>query len=164
MPVGNITDDVRFKVAQSIVIVETHRHSLTSELQRRLAEMETEEEAFGQGEVAAFMLVDLLMEAARQIAARGHPGRLDVVAREHRRLEIGSIHYFRFGAALEPALRTIVGSALPTRIASAWIDAFRFVIAQLALFDTRIAMPACPAPATPARDRLVLKPWRQSGL
>jgi hemoglobin-like flavoprotein len=127
-----ISEDVRLRLAQSIGVVEGHRAEVTRRMQVHLAALETEDEAFGQAEVTGAMLVELLIESASNIAACGALGDMNRMSREHRRLEIDGRHYSRFGLALAPILRDVLGPSLPPRIASAWCDAFWFAVRHLA--------------------------------
>ena len=127
-----IAEDVRLRLAESIAVVEGHRAEITRRMQAHLAALETEEEAFGQAEVTGAMLVELLIGSASNIAAFGGPGDLGPVSREHRRLDIDGRHYSRFGLALAPILRDVLGPSLPPRIASAWCDTFWFTIRHMA--------------------------------
>ena len=130
-----IAEDVRLRLAESIAVVEGHRGEITQRMQAHLAALETEEEAFGQAEVTGTMLVALLIDSASNIAACGAPGDLGVISREHRRLDIDGRHYSRFGLALAPILRDVLGPSLPPRIASAWCDTFWFTIRHMAAYE-----------------------------
>ena len=136
-----ITDDVRFRLAESIAVVERHRPEITRKMQAQLAALETEDESFGQAEVTGTMLVNLLMESASDLAACGAVGDLTRVASEHRRLDITGRHYSRFGIALALVLREALGPGLPPRIASAWCDAFWYTIRHVSPGEA----PAAPA-------------------
>jgi hemoglobin-like flavoprotein len=128
-----IAEDVRLRLAESIAVVEGHREEITRRMQAHLAALETEEEAFGQAEVTGAMLVELLIDSASNIAACGSTGDLREVSHEHRRIDIDGRHYSRFGLALAPILRDVLGPSLPPRIASAWCDTFWFTIRHMAI-------------------------------
>lgn len=127
-----IAEDVRLRLAQSLPIVERHRAAITQEMQERLQQLEGADEAFGQAEVTALVLVELLIDGASDLAAFGGTRALAAKAVEHRRLDIDGRHYSRFGLALAPVLRKVLGIALPPKFASAWCDAFWFAIAEMA--------------------------------
>jgi len=131
MPNTIIAEDIRLRLAQSMPIVERSRAAITEKMQSRLQQLEAPEEAFGQAEVTAPMLVNLLIDGASDLAAFGGLRHLDAVASEHRRLDIDGRHYSRFGLALAPVLREILGMRLPPKMASAWSDAFWFIIGQM---------------------------------
>lgn len=131
MSQGPIAEEVRFRLAESIAVVERHRTEITQKMQAQLAAFETGDEAFGQAEVTGMMLVDLLMDSASDLASCGAVGDLERVAGQHRRLDIDGRHYSRFGLALALVLREELGPSLPPRIASAWCDAFWFTIRNM---------------------------------
>lgn len=122
------SDDVRFRLAESIAVVERHRDEITRKMQGQLAAMD---EGFGQAEISGRMLVDLLLASASNLAAFGSPGDLAQVAGAHRRLGIDGRHYSRFGLSLARGLRDVLGPSLSPRIASAWCDAYWLTIGQL---------------------------------
>ena len=126
-----IAEDVRLRLAQSMPAVERARFEITRRIQDHLQRLETPEEAFGQAEVTAMMLVQLLFDGASDLAAFGELRNLDAVAREHRRLDVDGRHYSRFGMALAPVLREVLGVALPAGTASAWCDAFWFIVGRM---------------------------------
>jgi hemoglobin-like flavoprotein len=126
-----VAEDIRLRLAQSLAVVEGNREAIIEKMQQRLVAAETEDEAFGQGEITAMMLIDLLVGAASDLAACGGLANLEGAAADHKRLGIDGRHYSRFGMALAPVLREALGPRLPPKIASAWCDAFWFVIRQL---------------------------------
>lgn len=132
-----ISEDIRLRLAQSMPIVERHKAAITRKMEERLQQLESPDEAFGQAEITAFMLIELLVDCGSDLAAFGGTRELGAAAREHRRLDIDGRHYSRFGMALAPALREVLGVAMPPRMASAWCDAFWFVIGEMAPDETR---------------------------
>lgn len=126
-----IPEDVRLGLSTTLALVEENRMAIMDRVQEQLASQETDDEAFGQAEITAMMLVNLLVECARELVHRRELCNLDLVAREHRRLEIDGRHYSRFGMVLGPVLRDAIGPALSPATASAWCDAFWFVIREI---------------------------------
>ena len=74
------------------------------------------------------VIVDLLVRQASLIAETGDVAGLETVAAEHRSLEIEGRHYSRFGDALVPILRDLLGPRVPREVPSAWCDTFWAVI------------------------------------
>src|SRR5688500_4926297 len=107
-----IAEDIRLRLAQSMPEVDPRRGAIARKVQERLQELETPDEDFGQAEVTAMMLVELLVDCASDIAAFGGVRNLDEVARQHRRLDIDGRHYSRFGLVLAPVLRDVFGLKL----------------------------------------------------
>ena len=83
-------------------------------------------------ELAAKVLIDLLIAAARDIAAFAGVRELSPVRAEHRRLGIAGPQYSRFGLALGPALRAELGLAMSPQMAAAWCDTFWLVVGAIA--------------------------------
>ena len=119
------------RLAGSLAVVEPRRWEITQKMQAFLAANETEDESCGQSEVTGLLLVDLLIDQAAELAGCGAVGDLRKVGQAHSRLGIDGRHYSRFGNALLPILRDVMGPTLPPRIASAWCDAFWFIVRAL---------------------------------
>ena len=126
-----IAEDVRLRLMESIAVVEGHRDEIVRRMQAHLAALETENEAFGQAEVTGQLLVELLIDSASNIAACSNLGDLSRASGEHHRLNIDGRHYSRFGLALAPILREVLGPSLPPRIVSAWCDTFWFAVRNI---------------------------------
>lgn len=127
-----IAEDIRLRLAQSMPEVDPRRGVIARKMQERLQELETPDEDFGQAEVTAMLLVELLVNCASDIAAFGGVRNLEEVARQHQRLDIDGRHYSRFGLVLAPVLRDVFGLKLPPKTASAWCDAFWHIIRHMA--------------------------------
>jgi hemoglobin-like flavoprotein len=137
MPKRIIAEDIRLRIAQSMPVVERRRSAITEKMQERMQELEGPEETFGQAEVTALMLIELLVDGASDLAAFGGLRELSRTASNHRRLDVDGRHYSRFGLALAPVLREVLGIAMPPKTASAWCDAFWFIIAEMAPDETQ---------------------------
>ncbi len=131
-----IAEDIRLRLAQSMPEVDPRRGAIARKMQERLQEFETPDEDFGQAEVTAILLVELLVDCASDLAAFGGLRDLDQVARQHRRLDVDGRHYSRFGLVLAPVLREVLGVRLPPKTASAWCDAFWHIIRQMSPNET----------------------------
>ncbi len=127
-----IAEDIRLRLAQSMADVDPRRDQIVRRMQERLQAFETPDEDFGQAEVTALLLVELLVDCACDLAAFGGLRNLDKVARQHRQLDIDGRHYSRFGLALAPVLRQVLGVRLPPKTATAWCDAFWYIVGQMA--------------------------------
>ena len=57
-----IAEDIRLRLAQSMPEVDPRRGAIARKMQERLQEFETPDEDFGQAEVTAILLVELLVE------------------------------------------------------------------------------------------------------
>lgn len=132
MPNSPIAEDIRLRLAQTMPLVERRKADVTARMEERLQAPEERDEAFGQAEITAAMLVELLIDGASDIAAFGGLRELAPVSREHRRLDIDGRHYSRFGLALGPVLRATLGLGMPPETVAAWCDAFWIIIAGLA--------------------------------
>lgn len=130
-----IAEDIRLRLAQSMPEVDRRRPAIALKMQERLQEFETPDEDFGQAEVTALMLVELLVDCGSDLAAFGGVRDLEAVARQHRRLDVDGRHYSRFGLTLAPVLREVLGVRIPPKTASAWCDAFWYIIRQMSPQD-----------------------------
>ncbi|WP_166039046.1 globin domain-containing protein [Sphingosinicella sp. YJ22] len=128
MTTAVIAEDIRIRLAQSMPVIERNRHQILLELQDRLVAQETPEEPFGQGDVTAVTLLGLLIECAGDLAAFGRPRDLHRAASKHRRLDIEGRHYARFGNALAPVLRKVLGTRLSPKMVNAWYESYLFLL------------------------------------
>jgi len=125
---SSVNPRLRSLLVRSLPLVEQRRKLLTEAIERSLAALETEPEAFGQAEMTATMLVQLLLDQVRLLVESGELGPLGDVAAEHRLLDITGRHYSRFGDSLVPILRDILGPTTPREVATAWCDAFWAIV------------------------------------
>ena len=119
-----ISEHTRKYLSQSLPLVQQHKQHLVNRMEANLRAGEPEGEPYGQSEVAAMILVDLLLSQARHLSESGGLADLRDVAAEHRTLAISGRHYSRFGDALVPVLRDLLGSKVPRGVTSAWCDTF----------------------------------------
>jgi hemoglobin-like flavoprotein len=132
-PVSNRT---RSLLSRSLPIVLQRKELLLEGTERSLGWSETREESFGQAETTAMILVELLLEQVRSLVQSGALAPLQDAADQHRKLGITGRHYSRFGDALVPVLRDLLGPTVPREVAAAWCDTFWTII--------RAAQPAEP--------------------
>ena len=126
---------VRLCLAQSLALVESRREDRLRGLQNKLVAFEKADEPFGEGDVAAMTLLDLLIACAGDIVRSGAIGNLEQAASDHGRLGISGRHYSRFGMSLAPALRETLGTRIPPRAVAAWCDTFWLVVRSIADTD-----------------------------
>jgi len=123
-----VTTRMRSLLARSLPLVQQHKTMLVERIEKSLAAAESRDEPFGQAEVAAMMLVELLLDQARGLVESGAFAPLADVAEEHRALGITGRHYSRFGDALVPILRDLLGPIVPREVAAAYCDLFWTVL------------------------------------
>lgn len=118
------SERTRSILAGSLPLVRRHKDEIISHMEVHLRGIGGPDEAFGQSEVAAMMLTELLLDQAAAIAGQGalriHRG----IADEHRALAIVGRHYSRFGDALVPILKDVLGPGVPGELTASWGDAF----------------------------------------
>lgn len=124
----NIQDRTIAILARSLPLVQCHKDALLEGLEAALRHGEEPGEAFGQAEVTAMMLTALLIDQATGLVRRGALGDLDGIAAEHRALDIDGRHYSRFGDALAPVMKDVLGPTLPREVPAVWCDTFWRVI------------------------------------
>ena len=98
----------------------------------RMVSFASPQEPLGRGDVAAMMMLDLLIACAGDVAAFGSTRDLRQAAGEHVRYGISGRHHSRFGMSLGPALREALGLRISPTIISAWCDTFWLVIGRMA--------------------------------
>ena len=122
---GNRT---RSLLARSLPLVQQRREALTKRMEIALAELEGSGTVPGQAEATAAMLTELLLDEAKQAVEAGAFGPLDHLPGEHHLLDITGRHYSRFGDALMPVLRDLLGPIPPREVLAAWCDTFWAII------------------------------------
>ena len=123
-----VSNRTRSLLARSLPLVQQRREALVERIEAALAALEPEGGAIGQAEVTAVVLVDLLLDEAKQLLESGAFGELGHVAGEHYLLDITGRHYSRFGDALLPILRDLLGPIPPREVLAAWCDTFWAII------------------------------------
>ena len=123
-----VTERTRDIIARSLPIVRQHKDEIVGAMEIYLRRVEEDRKTFGQSDVAAMILTELLLRQASLIAGTGEVAGLETMAIEHAALGIDGRHYSRFGDALVPILRDSLGVNLPREVSSAWSDTFWTVI------------------------------------
>jgi hemoglobin-like flavoprotein len=125
---ANVSTRTRSLIARSLPLVQQRREALVERMEGALAELDTKPSEIGQAEVTAVVLVDLLLDEARELVESGAFGELSYLPGEHYLLDITGRHYSRFGDALMPVLRDLLGPIPPRELLSAWCDTFWAII------------------------------------
>ncbi len=123
-----VSPRTRSLIARSLPLVQQRREALVTRMEAALAELDTKDTPIGQAEVTASVLVDLLLDEAKQLMESGAFGELGYVPGEHYLLDITGRHYSRFGDALMPALRDLLGPVTPREVLAAWVDTFWAIV------------------------------------
>ena len=123
-----VTNRTRSLIARSLPLVQQRREALVERMEIALAELDTTWIAVGQAEVTAVVLTDLLLDEARQLVESGAFGPLGTMNGEHYLLDITGRHYSRYGDALIPVLRDLLGPIPPREVLAAWGDTFWAII------------------------------------
>ena len=118
----------RSLLTRSLPLVQQRREALVQRMENALAALDGKDSATGQAEVTAVVLVDLLLDETRQLIETGAFGTLCHVRGEHYLLDINGRHYSRFGDALMPILRDLLGPIPPREALAAWCDCFWAII------------------------------------
>lgn len=126
-----ISENARAILARSLPLLQPHRERIVERMEVHLRGAGGEEEPFGQSELAATALVRLLLDQARSLVESGEIAAAGGILDEHRALEIDGRHYSRFGDALVPILRDLLGQRVPREVAGTWCDTFWTVLRAL---------------------------------
>ena len=119
------------RLAGSLPFVEKHKHTLIDRMEEGLAAEERYGEPFGQAEITAMMLVEMLLVHARNLVEGGTLGNLRAERAEHEMMGIGGRHYSRFGDLLVAVMKDLLGPRVPTEVPAAWCSAFWTIIRQM---------------------------------
>ena len=116
-------------LARSLPMVRQHKAEIVVRMEMSLRDVAPE--PGDRAELIARTLLGLLIAQAAGLVDGGRPAGLESAARELRSLEIGGRHYSRFGDALVPILKDVLGGATPRQVASAWCDTFWLMVEAL---------------------------------
>ena len=119
-----ISETTRERLACSLVLVQANRAALVEGMKRALLSSEGREEPLGDTQTMAQMLVDMLVGEAWRVVSEGSAADLAAYASEQAVLGIDGRHYSRFGDALVPLMRDVLGLSFPAEMAGAWVDTF----------------------------------------
>jgi len=126
-----LSDAVRQILSQSLPLIEARKEVLVDHMQARLDQSE-EKQGLRRARANASILVETLIVQARRLLQTGALGDLDRIRREFAARAITGRTYSRFGDALVPILKDILGPNLPSRVPGAWCDAFWMIVRQAA--------------------------------
>jgi hemoglobin-like flavoprotein len=130
-----ISERTRTYLSQSLPLMQQHKEHLINRMEANLRADVFDDPPWGRSEETAMILVDLLLDQVRCLCESGELGDMRAVIDDHRALAISGRHYSRFGDALVPVIRDLLGPRPPSGITSAWSDAFWTVIR--AAFDEK---------------------------
>jgi hypothetical protein len=125
-----ITEDLRVRLAQSMPAIGRRRAAIVADLQFRMVPTDRS----GQGpapDLIAATLLELLIQGGSDMAAFGALRSLAEVRKQHAKLGISGRHQSRFGLALGPALRHVLGLSISPESAAAWCDTFWLLVRAL---------------------------------
>lgn len=121
-----LSDDTRNLLAQSLPLMERGKDRLIDGLGAYLRAVDPE--ASDHSELVAMMLTEMLIgRSAELLETRALKDAADLGC-EHLALGIEGRHYSRFGDALSPVIRDVLGPKVPRAVLAAWGDAFWAII------------------------------------
>jgi hypothetical protein len=126
-----ISDNARDILARSLPLLQPQKDRIIERMELHLRGADGREEPSGRTEAAAMLLVQLLLDQARSLVESGEVAAAGGILDEHRALEIDGRHYSRFGDALVPVLRDLLGAGVPREVAGTWCDTFWTLIREL---------------------------------
>jgi len=122
-----LSDRSRQLLSQSLPLVQAHKHEVIDRMQASLVLTEPDQDR-GQSEINAMILVEMLINQVRHILDTGEFDDLVHIPHEHAQLHITGRTYSRFGDALVPILKDVLGANVPNAVPGAWCDTFWKVI------------------------------------
>lgn len=141
-----LSDRTRDLLVQSLPLMEQRKDALIEGLARYLRS--DTGEAHQDSELVAIVLTDLLMGQASHLVRSSALLDLDEICFEHSRLRLQGRHYSRYGDALAPVIRDVLGPKLPREVAGAWGDVFWAIFRAVQAPEAgATAAPRAPRPA-----------------
>jgi hemoglobin-like flavoprotein len=147
-----LSDRTHDFLVQSLPLMEHRKDALTKGLARYLRSDEGKEDP--DSELVASVLTDMLIDQASQLVRSTMLLDLGEIRLDHSRLRLQGRHYSRFGDALVPVIRDVLGSKLPREIAGAWGDIFWAIIRAVQASETGPGMAMGRASANAQPDAL----------
>ena len=126
-----ISDRARERLARSLPLVRSHQDGIIERMEVHLRAAADAPAAFGQSEVAAMLLVQLLLDQAGSLVESGTLAAGAARGEELEALGLDGRHYSRFGDALVPILRDVLGAEVPREVPGTWCDLFWAAIRQM---------------------------------
>lgn len=124
----NLSNRGRKLLLESLLLVEERRHEIIDRMEEHLGLTDPSQEP-GQSEIGAIM-VHLLIAQARCLSDTGSFEDLSRVVDEHSEFGISGQTYSRFGDALSPILKDVLGPCSPSAAPGIWVDLFWKLIQQ----------------------------------
>jgi hemoglobin-like flavoprotein len=121
-----LSDRTRDLLVQSLPLMEHRKDALIEGLARYLRGGGAD--ASQNSDVFAIVLTDLLIAKAEHLVRSSALLDLDEICLEHSRLRLPGRYYSRFGDALAPVIRDVLGPKLSRETAGAWGDVFWAII------------------------------------
>ena len=126
-----VTPEARTLLVQSLHAVGAREDEMRASLAAALARSDQDPELSDTPEAVAAVLLRFLIEQVSHVLGGGEPRDLALHRREHRLNGVVGRHYSRFGDALVPVLRDVLGPTYPRATAAAWCDAFWSLVQRM---------------------------------
>ena len=130
-----VSDRTRDLLAQSLPLMEQRKDALIDRLGHYLR---ADGDADDDSELVAIMLTELMISQGGDLLCGGVLRNVGDVGHEHRMLRIQGRHYSRYGDALAPVIRDVLGPKVPPEVAGAWGDAFWTIIRAVQTCDESV--------------------------
>ncbi len=124
-----LSERTRQMLSRSLPLVQAHKHETIDRMQASLVLAEPDRNP-GQSEINAMILVEMLITQVRHLLDTGQYDDLAHIPNEHAALRITGRTYSRFGDALVPILKDVLGPTVPGAVPGAWCDTFWKVIQE----------------------------------
>jgi hemoglobin-like flavoprotein len=120
-----LSERTRALLAHSLPLMQQRKDALLDNLGKYLRDASDDPH---DSELVAMMLTELIITQSKHLLESGTLGHIEDVRQEHRILGLEGRHYSRFGDALAPVIRDVLGGSAPREVAGAWGDVFWAVI------------------------------------
>ena len=135
----DLSDRTRDIVAETLPLMARHRAPLEKALRDHMLREDIDDPSAARIAVMTQAIMDMLYDHARQLRGYGIPAATPETAARHRALALGTAQYSRFGDALKPVMRDMLGSSATPSMLSAWSDAYWAIVRTVLREETRLA-------------------------
>lgn len=135
----DLSDRTRDMVAETLPLMARHRAPLEEALRDHMVREDIDDPSAAGITVMTQAIMDMLYDHARQFRGYGMPAGTAETAARHRALALGTAQYSRFGDALKPVMRDMLGSSATPSMLSAWSDAYWAIVRTVLGEETRLA-------------------------
>ena len=115
-------------VAKSLPLVERHRAPLTNAITGYMRRCGPDKPAADRHQATTRVIMDMLLDHAREIGGSAPLLRIEETARRHRLMKLTAAHYSCFGDALGAAMKSVLGDQATPELLWGWGDGYWSIV------------------------------------